>query len=375
MGSGLAAANSDSVAFPWVDEMQTADVSPTQELKGKSSIPSVPRSISTASTTHADSDDACSRSASPTHADSEESCSSSDGAPESPEAGVHQRSLSVPADAPRCVVEEPAEHASAAGTSSSSDEETSDCEGGLKMDALMPEGNAQFELSRECLTVKNTFFHFELPAELGSSRRALSAPPSRCREPSSKSQKKDSASLSICPLPAAAAPIAPPPASAPIMPRIPTGTEVEIEGLTRAPHFNGRVGVIQSFDVDTDRYDIELEAAVGSINTCRAKVKGTNLQIRAPPAPTLPPSFVPTLSTDDAESIFASAPSMPTTPRWEEEAQQLGDWNYFQCDGSELPSVPAFPRWEDDFQASGNWQYGVGDYVETAAPSLCDLLF
>lgn len=55
------------------------------------------------------------------------------------------------------------------------------------------------------------------------------------------------------------------------------GTEVVIQGLVKAPSFNGAWGVVQSWDAETGRYNVQLACA--AINGQRlAKIKGENLR-------------------------------------------------------------------------------------------------
>lgn len=59
------------------------------------------------------------------------------------------------------------------------------------------------------------------------------------------------------------------------------GTEVVIDGLIKAPMFNGAYGVVQSWDADSNRYNIMLTVAtVGGHRW--AKVKGENLRLALP---------------------------------------------------------------------------------------------
>jgi len=55
------------------------------------------------------------------------------------------------------------------------------------------------------------------------------------------------------------------------------GTEVVIDGLIKAPAFNGAVGSVQSWDAGTERYDILLTYATASGHRW-AKVKAENLR-------------------------------------------------------------------------------------------------
>jgi len=62
------------------------------------------------------------------------------------------------------------------------------------------------------------------------------------------------------------------------------GTLVAIQGLVRAPAFNGRIGVVQSLDTKTSRYDVMLLSPTGGQQW--TKVKFANL--RPVPSGTLP---------------------------------------------------------------------------------------
>lgn len=59
------------------------------------------------------------------------------------------------------------------------------------------------------------------------------------------------------------------------------GAEVVIDGLVKAPAFNGMSGVVQSWDVETARYNVLLASA--PVNGQRwAKIKGDNLRYAFP---------------------------------------------------------------------------------------------
>jgi len=55
------------------------------------------------------------------------------------------------------------------------------------------------------------------------------------------------------------------------------GTRVVIDGLVKAPTFNGAIGVVQSWDADSGRYNILLASAT-TTGQQWAKVKGENLR-------------------------------------------------------------------------------------------------
>lgn len=59
------------------------------------------------------------------------------------------------------------------------------------------------------------------------------------------------------------------------------GMLVVIEGLTKLPAFNGLIGVVQSLDGDSGRYELLL----ASREHQKAKVKGENLRLALPPPP------------------------------------------------------------------------------------------
>jgi len=54
------------------------------------------------------------------------------------------------------------------------------------------------------------------------------------------------------------------------------GTNVVVDGLIKAPHFNGCIGVVQSFDPEVDRYDVSLVSLQQT-----AKVKREHLRVVA----------------------------------------------------------------------------------------------
>jgi len=83
---------------------------------------------------------------------------------------------------------------------------------------------------------------------------------------------------------------------------IEAGAEVMIEGLTKCPAFNGRRGIVESFDEQTERYNVLLNDSQQL-----AKLKSENLRVTVPP----PPSF------EAPAPDFA--PSFPSTPTWEED--------------------------------------------------------
>jgi len=223
------------------------------------------------------------------------------------------------------------------------------------------------ELPPAYTTVRKTFIQIDLPSEAGARRRSLSMPAGISgfsQTDAAENIRFDAArSMPNASKPTMAA-RPPPPTSAPInLPRIHTGAEVEVVGLTSLPHFNGLVGVVQSFDLDADRYDVMLNQVAGSSNTRRVKVKGANLMLPAPPPPCFSPAFeIATVFdfghfSDDCTSDDEL--SVPGTPRWEDENEVLGSVAGFHCPATDLLNVPvplfmpAVPMPQDDIQVAG----------------------
>lgn len=73
------------------------------------------------------------------------------------------------------------------------------------------------------------------------------------------------------------------------------GTQIVIEGLAKCPAFNGQNGVVQSWDEETERYNILLASQAGGQKW--AKVKVENLRLAVPPPPQAAPCYTPTIST------------------------------------------------------------------------------
>jgi len=142
---------------------------------------------------------------------------------------------------------------------------------------IIPEAPPQF------FQVRNTFIHIE---ESSNDRIVRSMP----HDMFSKCLLEESAPSGL-PTPLVLEPT-----------QIAAGAEVIIEGLTKCPSFNGRSGTVESFDEQTDRYNILLNDSQQL-----AKLKSENLRVTVP----APPSF------EAAAPDFA--PSFPSTPTWEED--------------------------------------------------------
>jgi hypothetical protein len=66
-------------------------------------------------------------------------------------------------------------------------------------------------------------------------------------------------------------------------PRLTPGTQIQVEGLVRAPAFNGLCGVVQFFDEEADRYSVLLSSSTAPSGVQKAKIKGENLRLSRPP--------------------------------------------------------------------------------------------
>jgi len=63
------------------------------------------------------------------------------------------------------------------------------------------------------------------------------------------------------------------------MPAIHLGAEVVIDGLVKAPSFNGAVGIVQSWDAESGRFNVLLSPSNGCAHR-NAKIKADNLRHR-----------------------------------------------------------------------------------------------
>eukprot|EP00747_Dinoflagellata_sp_TGD_P089330 gnl/TRDRNA2_/TRDRNA2_164283_c0_seq5.p1 gnl/TRDRNA2_/TRDRNA2_164283_c0~~gnl/TRDRNA2_/TRDRNA2_164283_c0_seq5.p1 ORF type:complete len:359 (-),score=77.26 gnl/TRDRNA2_/TRDRNA2_164283_c0_seq5:95-1114(-) len=88
---------------------------------------------------------------------------------------------------------------------------------------------------------------------------------------------------------------------------IAAGTEVVIEGLVKAPAFNGQCGVVQSFDKETGRYAVLLASKQ------LAKIKRANFRLVAPSPP---PCYARKLWLDVQAPCAGT--EVPSTPLWAE---------------------------------------------------------
>jgi len=156
------------------------------------------------------------------------------------------------------------------------------------------------------IEVRNTFIHFEDMS--GDGRVVQSMPHDMFRkcllaevsnaQATSISDGAQVPEASTRPVPLALQSAMALPAPAPATGRsLAPGTKVVINGLVKAPAFNGLSGTVQSLDEESGRFNILLSSPVGSHQT--AKVKGENLLVVSPPPP---PCFPPKLSLEQCES-------------------------------------------------------------------------
>jgi hypothetical protein len=97
--------------------------------------------------------------------------------------------------------------------------------------------------------------------------------PSSCNSPKQVQELGRSAGINVA---------APPPTSPNNVVMLLEGTEVETDGLTQQPAFNGLTGTVQSWDSAMRRYDVLLDTPSG---LRRVKLKRSNLKPRLPPPP------------------------------------------------------------------------------------------
>jgi hypothetical protein len=77
------------------------------------------------------------------------------------------------------------------------------------------------------------------------------------------------------------------PSTAPVAPMadawLTPGTQIQVEGLIRAPAFNGLSGVVQFYEEETGRYSVLLSSPSAPNGVQKAKIKGENLRLSRPP--------------------------------------------------------------------------------------------
>jgi len=171
------------------------------------------------------------------------------------------------------------------------------------------------------LPVRNTFIHVDLNGDVPQDARIVQSMPSgmfrRCLQRDFMEKASEASPLATLPSvegkpPAMLAPNMPPSLAS----LVPVGTNVVIEGLVKAPAFNGLSGVVQSLDEDTGRYNVLLSTPAGPGGHRLAKIKGDNLRPMATPPPRFAPAF---LLDESCNSPSGSASSLPSTPLWEDE--------------------------------------------------------
>lgn len=171
--------------------------------------------------------------------------------------------------------------------------------------------------------IRNTFIHIE---EMPAVERIVQSMPHgmfrQCLEAELSAQSPSPAPGSAPKVPVMAPAATVPATPAPLGPPtgLPTtddgfvllpGTEVQIQNLVKLPDFNGLMGVVQSFDPESGRYDVLLDGPAGQCGWRWVKVKGENCRPCMPP----PPRNAPTLSMDEAGEF-------PPTPKWDEDYAQ-----------------------------------------------------
>lgn len=165
----------------------------------------------------------------------------------------------------------------------------------------------------EGFQVRNTFIHIE---SVPTVERIVQSMPHgmfrQCLEAELSAQSPPGpaavAPKASAPVPATPAPSGPPTGLPSDDMALLPGTEVTIQNLVKLPDFNGLLGIVQSFDAESGRYDVLLDGPAGQCGWRWVKVKGENCRPRMPP----PPRNAPTLSmVDDSEEGSNSIPPTP----------------------------------------------------------------
>jgi len=164
------------------------------------------------------------------------------------------------------------------------------------------------------LQVRNTFIHFSAGVQDSAEERAVQTMPGGMFRDSLQAEL--TAKSAVQPL--TSAPENPPALGGVLTP----GTQVMVEGLVKAPAFNGLSGVVQSLDEETGRYNVSLTTLEGRQQP--AKIKGDNLRLAVLTVMPPPPRHAPSLSLDDSCMAESAAMTglhpLPSTPLWEEGA-------------------------------------------------------
>jgi len=138
----------------------------------------------------------------------------------------------------------------------------------------------------------------------------------------------------------------PPPASPCNVVMLVVGTAVEIDGLLRRPDFNGKSGVVQSWDPMLRRYNVLLDSSPdGTAGPLHVKTKRENLRLRTPPPPHSAAAILAT--TIDLDACIA-----------------FGSEEVFPCSGGEsltLSLDAASPTMAVDSPGWFSWQYCDAD--------------
>lgn len=157
------------------------------------------------------------------------------------------------------------------------------------------------------MQVRNTFIHIE---GMSADERVVQSMPhnmfAKCLWAESQALAAESAGTAD-----ALTAVAPDYGAVPDSLQFVPGVEVVIEGLTKAPAFNGLHAVVQYLDAETGRYSVLLVA-----NGKMAKIKGENLRLVEPPALCFESSCesFEKLMSNGCEFFGTSSPSAPSSP-------------------------------------------------------------
>jgi len=163
--------------------------------------------------------------------------------------------------------------------------------------------------------VRNTFLHIEGDHSSVDERVVQSMPHGMFRSQlEAESEQSLATALEKEPMNSTEGP-PPPPAHAPdfagpgiaasVSNLLTPGTPIMVEGLVKAPAFNGLSGVVQFYEEDTGRYSVLLSSPGHPSGVQWAKIKGGNLRLTMPPCP--PYSAMP----PEVHDAFASPQAPP----------------------------------------------------------------
>mmetsp|Transcript_27665 Transcript_27665/g.60108 ORF Transcript_27665/g.60108 Transcript_27665/m.60108 type:complete len:463 (+) Transcript_27665:282-1670(+) len=146
------------------------------------------------------------------------------------------------------------------------------------------------------------------------------------------------------------------------------GMEVVIDGLLRAPAFNGQHGTVQSFDPEVGRYDILLRSPCPTTGQQWAKVRAENLLLVKFPEP---PKHVPTLEVNrvilSADALAGGSPASSAASHMPE-ASQRSPPSHSQVARPEV-MLQEWATWEASKQCYGEQGFSLSSAAASFYPA------